>query len=60
MAIKALSINTLQSILTDQGVTTLEELLKKLEQEAQAKPDQPSYNVVEPLASWCIKIFRLD
>jgi len=60
MAVKPLSIGTLQAILKDQGVTTLDDLLKKLEVEAASDPSKPSYNVVEPLASWVIKVFKLD
>lgn len=60
MATKPLSIGTFQSILKDQGVTTLDDLLKKLEAEVSADPNKVSYNVVEPLSSWVIKVFRLE
>ncbi len=60
MAVKPMSVSTLQQILSDQGVNTLEDLLKKLEEESKSDPTQPSYNVVEPMASWVIKFFRLD
>lgn len=60
MAIKPMSASTIQQILKDQGVNTLDDLLKKLEEESKADPTKSAYNVIEPLASWVIKFFRLD
>ena len=60
MAIKPMSSAAIRQILKDQGVDTLDDLLKKLDEESKADPTKSAYNVVEPLASWVIKVFRLD
>jgi hypothetical protein len=60
--IRPLSVSSdeIKKMLSDSGITTIDNLVEAIEAAAQKNNGSASIGVIQPLASWVLKFFRLD